>query len=390
MRPLRASEAVRLGLRAASRNPELAFGKALLDLGASLLSLLPVLLAAALLSGAVTAGDLEAAIEGISRLGWPLAGATLTIFALSLASGAAFWAGAVPLLTADAELGQRPPAGAFGRLVGVGFGRVLLASLLSIALSLVFTIASIAAIAAGTWLYLRRSAPGIAAGLALAVTLAVAGSLLLEQLSRLVVVRAAALGEGPWRALSGAARIVGERLSSVLGIALAFWLLQLVVGTVGAAFGGSISSAGPLSVDGVLLAAAPRLALYVATAAILAWLEVARQGALGALVANDAGLLEVPEPEPLRRQLVPTQLVRPGTGARIEAQPPTEQIIEALPVPGELVIEALPVPDGQVIEALPIPEGAATPAQPDGTQAPPADEPPQGPGGLPKDPKEEQ
>ena len=61
MRPIHASEAVRLGLRAASRNPELAFGKAILDLASSALSLLPVLLAGLLLSGAVASGDLQTA-----------------------------------------------------------------------------------------------------------------------------------------------------------------------------------------------------------------------------------------------------------------------------------------------------------------------------------------
>ena len=355
MRPIRASEAVRLGLRAASRNPELAFGKALLDLGVTLLSLLPVLLASALLAGAISGGDLEPVLRGLSRLPLPIAGAALAVFILSLATGAAFWAGALPLLAADAELGHRPPPGGFGRLVGRGFGRVVSASVLAAALSLLFSAAGVTAMVAGTLLYLRRSTPALAAGLALALTLVIAGGLLLEQISRILIVRAAALGEGPWTALSGAARLVGDRLGAVLGIALLFWLLQLVVGSVGAAFGGSISSAGSLSAQGVVLAVAPRVALYTGTAVVLAWLEVGRQGALGALVANDAGLLELPEPPIARREAVPTQLVRPGREQVIEALPLPEPIVEALPIP-EPVIEALPVPE-PIIEAQPVPEG---------------------------------
>ena len=42
---LKTGQAVRMGVRAASRNPELAFGKALLDLLGTVLSLLPLLLA---------------------------------------------------------------------------------------------------------------------------------------------------------------------------------------------------------------------------------------------------------------------------------------------------------------------------------------------------------
>ena len=43
---IRAQNAIRLGLRAATRNPELAFAKTLLDLGRTALSLLPVFFAA--------------------------------------------------------------------------------------------------------------------------------------------------------------------------------------------------------------------------------------------------------------------------------------------------------------------------------------------------------
>src|SRR2546430_6969509 len=52
---LRANQAVRLGLRAASRNPELSFGKTLLDAVGSLLSMLPWL-SALILIAAVAGG----------------------------------------------------------------------------------------------------------------------------------------------------------------------------------------------------------------------------------------------------------------------------------------------------------------------------------------------
>src|SRR3954464_14381998 len=66
---LRANQAVRLGLRAASRNPELSFAKALIDQGGNLLAVLPLVLGALLVAGAargeiVTAGALAARAGG--------------------------------------------------------------------------------------------------------------------------------------------------------------------------------------------------------------------------------------------------------------------------------------------------------------------------------------
>src|SRR5438128_11318535 len=58
---LRANQAVRLGLRAASRNPELSFGKTLLDAVGSLLSMLPWL--SALILIAAVAGRREALLR---------------------------------------------------------------------------------------------------------------------------------------------------------------------------------------------------------------------------------------------------------------------------------------------------------------------------------------
>src|SRR5262249_42949524 len=134
----------------------------------------------------------------------------------------------------------------------------------------------------------------------------------------------------------------------------AFWLLELVAAGAASALGGSISASASLNVGGQLLALAPRIALAIASTAVLAWLEVARQGALGVLAANDAGLPEAPEP-PAPQEPVPTVLERPRE----------EPVIEALPMPEEPVIEALPAPEEPVVEALPAPE-------------PKKDEPPQG------------
>ena len=340
MRAVHANEAVRLGLRAASRNPELAFGKALLNLITTALSLLPMAMAALLLWGAVSRGDLEAALAGLLAVRWPAAGAALTVAVLSLTAGAAFAAGAVPLLAADAELGQRPPLGAFGRLVATGFARVFGASLLSLLLSLLFSVGVTLAIATGAWLMLRRPGPLVSLGLAFALALSIGGGILLEQIGRLMIVRASALGERPFAALFAAARLVAERLSAVVAIALAFWLLELVIGATAATLGGSISGTAALDAGAQLVAIAPRLALYIATAAVVAWLEIGRQGALAALVASDAGLLEMPD-EPLARASARTSLERPT---------PPEPIIEALPV--EPIIEALAVEP--VVEALPV------------------------------------
>ena len=98
---LPANQAVRLGLRAASRNPELAFGKALLDQTGNLLALLPLLLGGVLLI-AVSGGDplrgLLALFRVGPRLALCLAGAGAAVLALSFVASALFWAGALPLL----------------------------------------------------------------------------------------------------------------------------------------------------------------------------------------------------------------------------------------------------------------------------------------------------
>src|SRR2546430_8270094 len=87
---LRANQAVRLGLRAASRNPELSFGKTLLDAVGSLLSMLPWL--SALILIAAVAGRVEPPL----RLAPP--GRSLRKMRLGLARGAPPAAGGPPTL----------------------------------------------------------------------------------------------------------------------------------------------------------------------------------------------------------------------------------------------------------------------------------------------------
>ena len=96
---LRAHQAVRLGLRAASRNPEISFGKALLDALGSALSALPFLLAAALvvaLAGHLTPLlALAAAAAALAKVRWALLGGALAAGAISWTLGMAFWATAM-------------------------------------------------------------------------------------------------------------------------------------------------------------------------------------------------------------------------------------------------------------------------------------------------------
>src|SRR5438552_2864484 len=128
---LRANQAVRLGLRAASRNPELAFGKGLIDQAGNLLAVLPVVLAGLLVAAAVGWDGLPGAIRALTVLRWPTLAALLAALAVSFTGGMLFWAGALPLLAADAEMDQRPPPGNFAMLASRGFARVFVAGLVA-------------------------------------------------------------------------------------------------------------------------------------------------------------------------------------------------------------------------------------------------------------------
>src|SRR5947209_3703648 len=106
---LRANQAVRLGLRASSRNPELGFGKALIDQAGNLLTLLPLVLGGLLVAASLGWNGLAVAVRALELLRWPVAGAILCALAVSFVAAMLFWAGALPLLAADAEMDRRPP-----------------------------------------------------------------------------------------------------------------------------------------------------------------------------------------------------------------------------------------------------------------------------------------
>src|SRR5437899_1671392 len=101
---LRANQAVRLGLRAASRNPELAFARALLDEGGTLIALLPVVLAGIFAFAIADRVSLGAALASLAALQWTVIGGVAAAAVLAFVAGMLFWAGALPLLAADAEM----------------------------------------------------------------------------------------------------------------------------------------------------------------------------------------------------------------------------------------------------------------------------------------------
>jgi len=304
---LRPNQAVRLGLRAASRNPELAFGKALIDQGGTLLALLPAALAALLLFAAAQE-DLLQALRAALVVGWPLIGGIAAAVAVAATLSLLFWAGALPLLAADAEMGLRPPAGNFLLLLSRGAGRTVAAGALAWALELLFSLACGAGLAMGGALLLRRPSLSLFALLALLGAVAVLGSVLLDLVTRLTLIRAAAFGDGALAALSGAASLLASRLGACLVVTAAFLFLELIAGTAAGMFTGLLPGAFDPRVE--LLAFAPRLAVGLAAAAVFAWLEVGRMGALAALAADEAGLIE------------------PGAG---EPPPVAELVVEALP-----------------------------------------------------------
>jgi hypothetical protein len=326
---LRANQAVRLGLRAASRNPELSFGKALLDALGTALSMLPWLLAAALIAGAAGHREpllgLAIAAAALGRMRWALLGGALAAGAISWTLGMAFWAGALPVLAADAELQRRPPPGHFWPLALRGFARVAAAGAAAYGLLLAFAVSLGVAALAGSLTMLARATPAAIALLALAGSLGLVGGILLDALARLMLVRAAAFGDGATAAFTHASGFLGRRSGACVAVQLAFMLLQLVVATAAGLFTGILWSG--FDPEIFLLAVPPRLAAGLAFGAVFAWLEVARQGALAALVADEEGLLELP-PEPPPPSPAPAVLQRP-------------EVVEALPV-----IDALPAPPG--------------------------------------------
>src|SRR5437870_225402 len=168
---LRANQAVRLGLRAASRNAELSFAKALINQGGNLIALLPIALAAALIAALARGDALRSALlagRALAALRWPVLGGIAAALSIALAASLLFWAGAVPLLAADAELNRRPPPGNFALLVSRGAARTLVAGILGWGISILFTLACDAAVIFAIPAVLLRPSPALFAAAALA------------------------------------------------------------------------------------------------------------------------------------------------------------------------------------------------------------------------------
>jgi hypothetical protein len=302
---LRANHAVRLGLRASSRNPELAFTKALIDQAGNLLALLPLVLGALLVFAAAQGGPLLAALRALRAAAvvrWPLLAAVLAALAILFLGGMLFWAGTLPLLAADAELDRQPPRGNFALLLSRGAARTLVAGALGWGVALGFaTACSLALLAAVPAVLVRPSLPLIG-GTALVGALLLMGSIVLDALARLTLVRAAAFGDPPSAAFGKAVSLLGARLGSCVVVTLAFLLLETIAGATAAAFTGYVSGVSFLDPGAELLALAPRAAIGLAAAAVFGWLEVGHMGALAALAADAEGL--VGPQEPPRAELV--------------------------------------------------------------------------------------
>src|SRR4051812_14375221 len=261
---LRANQAVRLGLRAASRNPELSFGKALLDEAGSLLALLPVVLAVLLVVGTVQRGNVLAALRALRGVGWSAFGGMAAALAIVFTLAMLFWAGALPLLAADAELGRRPPAGNFAVLLSRGAARVLAAGALAWSLLLLFNLACVAALLLAAPLCVLHPSPALFVLTALIGASTLTGSVLVDLLARLTLVRAAAFGNGASAALGKASSLFASRLGACLVVTVAFLFLEMIAATVTAMLTGLLPGAMPLDPRAELLALAPRLAIGLA------------------------------------------------------------------------------------------------------------------------------
>ena len=304
---LRPNHAVRLGLRAASRNPELPFAKALIDQGGNLVALLPLALAALLIASTARGPVLVAALHALRTaltMRWAIAGAALAALAILFLASALFWAGALPVLAADAELDRRPPPGNFLLLLSRGAARTVVAALFGWGIAVLFAVACALALVLAVPALLERPSVLLLAGTALIASILLFGSVLLDALARLTVIRAAVFGDAPAAAFGKAASLLGSRLGACVVITLAFLLLELLAASVVAALTGFVSGAAFLRPRIELTALPVRAAIALAAAAVLAWLEVGRMGALAALAADAEGMLQEDRPPPVAELVV--------------------------------------------------------------------------------------
>jgi hypothetical protein len=305
---------VRLGLRAASRNPELAFGKGLLDALGTVLAILPVAMAVAVLFSPIALSRLLQVAKGVSLA---VAGGVFCALALGFAASLFFWAGAVPVLAADIEVDRRPPSGNFVLLASRGFERVLRSGAVAWALPLLFSavLTGVFGLALPLALWRRSGALlGFAAAIAAMVIFA---AVLLDVLARLVIVRSGAFGEGVSVSFAKAFSLLGQRLGGCVLVAVAYLVLELVVASAGGLFSSVISSSAFFNPGVEAFALPARAAVALAFGVIFAWLEVGKMASFAALALDSEGLV-APEPAP------PPAPV-----------PVAEPVIEALPVDDE-------------------------------------------------------
>jgi hypothetical protein len=138
-----------------------------------------------------------------------------------------------------------------------------------------------------------------------------------------MLVRATAFGDGARAAFANGSNLLARRLGACVAVQLAFLLLQAIVATVAGLVTGILWPGFDPALQ--IVALAPRVAAGLAFGVVFAWLEVARQGAFAALVADAEGLVELPA-EPPPPPPAPAVLRRPDV---IEALP----VVEALPAP---------------------------------------------------------
>jgi hypothetical protein len=232
----------------------------------------------------------------VTALSWSILGAILTALAIAFTAAMSFWAGALPLLAADAELGRRPPPGNFAVLLSRGAARALLAGALGWGLSSLFSVACAVAFLVGAGAAAFKSSASLLAGAALAGAAGVLGSVLLDLLARLTLVRAAVFGDPATSAFAKAASLFAHRSGALLVVTAAFIFLELIVASVGTTLTAMLSGAAWLDPAPQAIALAPRAAVALTTGAVFAWLEVGRMGALAALAADAEGLIEPPAP----------------------------------------------------------------------------------------------
>jgi hypothetical protein len=305
---LRANQAVRLGLRAASRNAELSFAKTLINQGGNLLALLPIAFAGVLLAALARGNALRSALlaaRAFAGLRWPVLGGIAAALGIAFAASMLFWAGAIPLLAADAELDRRPPPGNFALLVSRGAARTLVAGLLGWGISILFTLACGAVVIFAAPAVLMRPSTGLFAAAALAGAVGVAGAFLLDVLARLIMVRAAAFGDSATVAFANAASLLCARLGVSAVITVVFTGLELIVGAVAGSLT-ALLSAGSFDPRDQVLALAPHAAIALAAAAVFGWLEVGRMAAFAAVAADMEGLIapEAPPQPPPTAEIV--------------------------------------------------------------------------------------